>query len=238
MKKIGLLIIAVVLATGGLGVGYAMWSDTITINGTVNTGNVDLVVKEYSSTYVWKLEDHGLLVTTDDDPPADAIDWNDTGEVTPVAYAKAEQDGDDKDAIKVTIDNAFPVEVPAGSGNYVPIKADFLLHYEGSIPVRVQVAELKAEPDLSPFLKIRYYNGVEEGGQIIRGAEIKEAAIMGDQWHYCKYVWVDIYFDGELLQNADWEGRNAQGQMGGMSLDAEITGKIMVVQWNEYVDED
>jgi len=46
MKKIGLLIIAVVIALGSLGVGYAMWSDTITISGTASTGMVVLCVED------------------------------------------------------------------------------------------------------------------------------------------------------------------------------------------------
>ena len=40
MKKIGLICLALVLALGALGVGYAAWTDTIYIDGTVNTGEV------------------------------------------------------------------------------------------------------------------------------------------------------------------------------------------------------
>ena len=40
MKKIGLLCLAVVLALGALGVGYAAWTDTITIEGDVTTGSL------------------------------------------------------------------------------------------------------------------------------------------------------------------------------------------------------
>lgn len=40
MKKIGLICLAVVLAVGGLGIGFAHWSDTLYINGTVETGEV------------------------------------------------------------------------------------------------------------------------------------------------------------------------------------------------------
>lgn len=42
MKKIGLLVMALVVAMGLLGVGYAMWSEDLTIDGTVNTGDVDV----------------------------------------------------------------------------------------------------------------------------------------------------------------------------------------------------
>jgi len=40
MKKVGLLLLAMILALGGLGVGYAMWYQTLTISGDVSTGSV------------------------------------------------------------------------------------------------------------------------------------------------------------------------------------------------------
>ncbi len=40
MKKIGLMILALVLALGGLGVGYASWTDQIVISGAITTGDV------------------------------------------------------------------------------------------------------------------------------------------------------------------------------------------------------
>ncbi len=41
-KKILVLGLVLTIALSALGVGYALWSDTLTINGTVNTGNVDV----------------------------------------------------------------------------------------------------------------------------------------------------------------------------------------------------
>jgi len=40
MKKLGLLCLAIVMALGTMGIGYAMWFDTLNITGTVNTGRV------------------------------------------------------------------------------------------------------------------------------------------------------------------------------------------------------
>ena len=41
MKKIALLALALVLALGSLGVGYAMWFEDLYIDGIVNTGTLD-----------------------------------------------------------------------------------------------------------------------------------------------------------------------------------------------------
>jgi predicted ribosomally synthesized peptide with SipW-like signal peptide len=45
MKKLGLIILALVMALGVLGAGYAFWSSNLNVNGTVETG--DLIVAFY-----------------------------------------------------------------------------------------------------------------------------------------------------------------------------------------------
>jgi hypothetical protein len=40
MRKIGLLVIALILALGALGVGYASWSQAMYVDGTVNMGYI------------------------------------------------------------------------------------------------------------------------------------------------------------------------------------------------------
>jgi hypothetical protein len=44
MKKIGLLFLVMVLALGTLGVAYAMWSDTVTVQTNIATGSVDIAI--------------------------------------------------------------------------------------------------------------------------------------------------------------------------------------------------
>ncbi len=78
MKKIGLLCLALVLALGALGVGYASWTDTIFIDGSVTTGSVCIEL-----TCPWSQAD-----TSDPSPPhlvaygapASSLDWNATQE--------------------------------------------------------------------------------------------------------------------------------------------------------------
>ncbi len=41
MKKTGILVLVLVLALGSLGVGYAAWSDLLTVNNTAQLGSLD-----------------------------------------------------------------------------------------------------------------------------------------------------------------------------------------------------
>ena len=121
MKKIGLLCLALVLALGTLGVAYAAWTDTIFINGTVNTGSVDIAIVNLSSTWVYKVPGappeivvvHGWVPA----PPAGS-------ELIASAVAYSTVD----DEVTITINNAFPC---------VDLTADILVKYEGTIPVKV-----------------------------------------------------------------------------------------------------
>jgi hypothetical protein len=40
MKKLGLILLVVIMALGVVGAAYAQWSHTINVNGTVNTGDI------------------------------------------------------------------------------------------------------------------------------------------------------------------------------------------------------
>ena len=49
MKKIGLICLTLVLALGAMGVGYALWFDTLYLDGTVETGEVDTAIVSIAS---------------------------------------------------------------------------------------------------------------------------------------------------------------------------------------------
>ena len=53
--KIGAMFLISILALAGIGMGYAAWTDTITITGSVNTGSVEWAFTGYSGTWVWKV---------------------------------------------------------------------------------------------------------------------------------------------------------------------------------------
>lgn len=107
-KKIGLLLLVLVLALGALGVGYAMWDKTLYIDGTVNTGEVNMEIISASS----------------DDPPG-TIDYAKDKDVgsTAVSYVIGSQ------SITVTVTNGYPC---------YEVYVHFTAHNNGTVPVRLQ----------------------------------------------------------------------------------------------------
>ena len=214
---------ALVLALGALGVGFAAWTDTVTVNGTVTTGDVDITVEDYSGTYVWKTDEPGEIFVERgwmDDigiAPPDAIDAFPnphplgTAGIDPVAYATAGigQAGDD--TIFVDFVNMFPC---------IDFTADFLLHYAGSIPVKVSMSniEVLGPPELveNADIRIEYFEA-DEFGNYNPGQPL-DIAFM--QLHYCDYIVVAITI--HLDQVPD-----------NMNQNGTITGTITVKQWNE-----
>ena len=131
MKRIGLLALALVLALGALGVGYAAWTDQVTIEGTVTTGTLSLDVVEYSGTQVFKMEDGSAFYQewqNREGVPADAP----AGAIQLVADSGARPGGVDERDVVVWFNNLFPC---------YEYKANVKLHCAGSVPIHVK-AEL------------------------------------------------------------------------------------------------
>lgn len=218
---------SLVLALGLGGVAYAGWTDNVTIDGTVKTGNVDLTVDNYSGTYVWKIStgdeifvERGWMGAIGDHTKiADVVDafpnWVSgapgSSGIDPVGFAIAAPKADDE--ITVTFVNMFP------SVNFT---ADFLLHYAGSIPVKVNVLELgwdagKTDADLknNSTLTIQYFESDVDGTKIGPPLELTKM-----QLHECDYILVVITI--HLTQTQE-----------NMLKNGVLTGTIGVKQWNE-----
>ena len=240
MKKIGLLSLALVLALGALGVGYAAWTDTITIEGTVNTGSVGGSIEWVSGTWVYKvvgMEPDEMVVQHDRGsfkfrPPAP-----DGGEL--IAYAEvlfwAEPLGGGPETVTVKFDNLFPViDQPL----WYDFVVDILWHYDGSVPAKVNSIGdfvLNPDPGTNPELlddlrcAMSMYRCTEDGmpldkdGNVLPLEDLRFADFIepGDQLHYCDYVMiligVDVPQDNTL-----------------MDLSGSFTFDLDVVQWNEY----
>ena len=214
--KLGALFMISVMALAGIGAGYAAWTDTIYIEGTVNTGNVDIVIEKTSGTEVWKDLD------TDDCVIIRYI-WDTEGEILHqfgeipdngllVSYAYTTITGDDE--ITCTFNNIFPLPDDC----YI---ADVFLHYDGSIPVKINEISYETEDEWIQDLiddgyvhaiGCRWYPDTHEFG---------ECVYEGYQLHQCEWVCFALFFN--LPQEEEY-----------MNQEGSFTITIEVVQWNEY----
>ena len=203
MKRIGLICMALVLALGALGVGYALWWDEVTIEGTVQTGSVEISINATSETYVYKNVTSGAMVMSGV-PLAGA-------DLMPVASATAADTSTATEKkVTMTFTNIFPTEEP--------ISADVVLHYTGSIPAHVVYTEEWAGDDLSAYLVQTWYIWDDDLKDWV------ETGMEEIQLHYCDLLYLEVYLDPVALQE---DGKAAQG------LSGNFTKTIIVHQWNE-----
>jgi len=232
-KKLGFLALTVLTVLGMLGVGYAMWFQTITINGTVNTGKVTLEVGNYTGTWGYK----DIDATAEGEDPFDFVtgagyagnqplpaDYNsdDPSDHVLIGYAEVE-----------TVNKLPPATVDCTAGainivmnwwNLFPASdtyfnpdlpdrdwcADFDVTNTGTIPVRFVVVNgsvLNTTPN-HPTVTVSYTNAA--GGITLEGYQLEPG----------QTVHVEICVS--VLETT------AQGYNGSFSL------TIYGVQWNEY----
>jgi hypothetical protein len=225
MKKIGLISLALVLALGTLGVGYAHWTDTVFIEGTVCTGSVDLKIVELSSTLIYKYPDADPEIVVVHQRQnlrgGDGLTWSIIN-VPPIPpppaflVSSAITTSPADDTINVVFSNAFPCAA---------LTADFIVHCEGSIPV-IATAQITATQDmnpdngvddcalLAPYATVHFYEWDEATGI---GDEIVDCPV---QLHYCDYVYCVMGL--ELPQDSSL-----------MNLCCAFNATIEATQWNE-----
>ena len=214
MKKISMIMLALVVALGGLGVGYAMWSDTVTISGSVTTGSVDIDIESVSETWVYKIIDGGGIVFMTA-PIGNLVNIGDSdGTHLLVASATTTGNSDDEEAevVNMTFSNIFPTPYTG------PIVADVVLHYVGSIPVHIWYEEV-VDPSLEPYI-VKEWLVSEDGGTSWRTV----ANFMDIQLHYCYLLKLNVWLNPALLQA---DGMLAQGVTGNFNM------TINAHQWNE-----
>jgi len=150
MKKIALICLALVVALGGLGIGYAMWSDTVTVVTTVQTGtvNVELVSQKSNDPGPNGLETglwfSGSLDPKDGHQPFNIESyWTGLGTIDPTGwtwvgprYIKNVASANctfTPDTLTIDIENAYP--------SYGPDVA-FAVQNTGTIPAKVYSIKL------------------------------------------------------------------------------------------------
>jgi hypothetical protein len=165
--KIGIIFLGLIIALAGLGGGYAAWSDTITIYGTISTGSVSWEVIDYSGTWAYK------DLFTDECIISDIPLYSEN--LLLVAYAEATPGIEDCD-VYVVFDNLFPC---------IWFKADFVIRYTGTIPGKISgfdysftsvnnwIEELITSGDIYVITSDINGNDIELGYQLHENDEIR-----------------------------------------------------------------
>jgi len=229
LKRIGLLALALVLALGSLGVAYAAWTDSVYIDGTVNTGTLDIDVSDCSSTFVYKVPPDGIVVNYDfgsDDQHAPA-----NGELIASAVTTFDNGPTDPDTATITFSGLFPD---------IDFKADFQLEYFGTIPAKISIAEISPsrtqDAILAELWELGKYGDATKGyapheygawveGELYPfsgGPSVQIEDPIGLQLHQFDMVHITLHV---LLPEED-----AYQNLSGL----QFTGLITVIQWNEY----
>ena len=128
MKKLLTLMLVTVTTLTALGVGYALWSETLTIAGTVSTGTVDINFSGGNTAYDDEsLESGGVdsLVENGGDPDT-TVEDKDVGTCT-------ESGGVGSQSYSITVGIAYP--------SY-DCFFHFDINYQGTIPAHVQVTQI------------------------------------------------------------------------------------------------
>lgn len=125
--KVGLLCLALVLAVGGLGIGYASWSDVLYINSTVITDTVEV---EFQGPYIqldagpdWTC-DVGITNVRLTAPPID------TAQTTITNPAP--------DTLEIVVEHAYPSYC-----NHIY----FDIHNSGTVPICIQEVRITFDGD-------------------------------------------------------------------------------------------
>ena len=249
-NKIGTIFLISALALAGIGISYAGFTDTVYVYGTVDTATVELDIEAYSGTWVWKIWDiqTGYTTPTFEYTEIDPVDeiliyrgWTFNAPTDAEVKAWANSNGGDSKPVSSAYAEAFigaDYDINMVYFNLFPcidFTADFLLHYEGSIPVKVNVADIIMYTDwleelyLAGGVTISAYRcTVPSPGQPIGPdnlPEITDVVVdIGTQLHECDYVVVKLTL--HLPQSNYWQG-----------LTGEFAGKVGVIQWNDMCDD-
>jgi predicted ribosomally synthesized peptide with SipW-like signal peptide len=205
MGKVGLLFLVLVLALASVGVAFAAWTDTITISGSVTTGELD-----------WEFM--GPIIQADTGPDQNCFwrledgTWGTAPEGKDVGSTILTIGAGNK-TIGLTINNAYPYY-----GNHIALK----LHGLGTIPLKfwkLNFYDSNGDLVFTAYEPDEYvYLDLDEDGY--NDVEVWYGDSFGDQFHYCTKR--DVSFEILVLQPAP--------QNASLTFTMEFVG----IQWNEY----
>ena len=122
MKKTGLLILVVILALGAIGVGYAAWTQTLTVTGNVATGTFGADFEAAVTNDGGTTLDPAVAGTWTNNVWSGAIASKNVGSTTYVISGAL------NDLLTVTVTNAYP-------GYYGSVYVE--VHNTGSVPIKI-----------------------------------------------------------------------------------------------------
>ncbi len=117
--KIGIIFIASIIAIASIGVGLSFWSDSISIFGTITTGNVSHNVINYSGTWVYEDLVTGDCIVSDVELENESLNL--------ISYSKATPGNENYDA-SIIFENLFPS---------ILFQSNITIKYTGSIPGKI-----------------------------------------------------------------------------------------------------
>jgi predicted ribosomally synthesized peptide with SipW-like signal peptide len=218
MKKIALISLALIVALGGLGIGYAAWTDTVTVSGDIATGNLCLSIDEGRVSEVGGCPDKNWVDWVYDGastscPPGyhfEGIHNDEEGKcVGEVSFAYHDYDGDGyTDTIDVIITDAYP---------YYATDISFWVCNCGTIPLKIKAPVIVQDP----YLLIEYGDNI--GKQLHPGQCAEISFFVGVTQH-------EGYFDA----NGMWIVDDTNQPLTGMNTTYTFTINIEGIQWNEY----
>lgn len=198
------MVVMLGLLTSGL--TYAHWSQTLYIEGSIATSELDWEFESNSVT----VKDVGLDWTCDSscDPPSITNIRPLDKDVASTTWELVDTDGDgDLDKLIVTVNNAYPCYY-----NHI----DFWLHNNGKMPLKILAVIINGHEYTA--LPATLCLDLDDDGK--NDIIIRYGDSFGAQLEYCESV--NISFDFHVLQDAPQ----------GAELEFEI--QIVAIQWNGY----
>lgn len=146
MKKLGFIAIALVTLLATLGIGFSMWSQTVTIAGTVNTGYVSLSATAATGTWVYKDLTNSAMIVVKGTASVDAPYANNPTRYLLVGSAQATSTlpiscapGSAGTSVNFAFDKLFPIPVGVVGSTMQTWDIDFTLTNTGTVPLKLEL---------------------------------------------------------------------------------------------------